>query len=279
VDAIQVIKQDHRDVERLFAAFERAHRGGDRHEQRRIARDLVRALSIHAAIEEQVVYPALREGAGERVLDALEEHHAVKLTLAELEKASLAGERFAAKVRVLEQHVREHVAEEERELLPRLRDLGAARLRELGDALAKAKRSAPTRPHPAAPDTPPGNVIAGTVVAIYDRGRDALRGVTETLRSAVMGRASRGARAARDAAAQARLGGERAVREARQRGREVVDEVADRGLRLVDAAERRSRAAAREVRARAREAAREVRGGSPGRPAPRRRRAKRRSSR
>jgi hemerythrin superfamily protein len=260
VDPIQLIKNDHREVERLFAAFERAHHGGDRREQGRIARDLVRALSVHAVVEEQLVYPLLREAGGaERVFDALEEHHAVKLTLAEIERASPSQPRFAAKMRVLENSVREHVAEEERELLPRLARLDGARLRELGEAVRTAKRAAPTRPHPAAPDTPPAGLLAGAVAAVFDRSRDALRGGAEMLRAVAARAVSRGARSARGAARQARRSGKEAVRGATQRGREVVEDVAERGFGFVDGAGQRGREAAREVRTRAAEAAREVR--------------------
>ena len=267
VDAIQLIEKDHRDVERLFAAFERAHEQGNEGEQQRVVRQLVRALSVHAIIEEELVYPALREGGlVDGVLDALEEHHALKLTLRELDALTPANERFAAKVRVAEKLVREHVAEEERQLLPRLaRELDAGARRELGESLRKAKIAAPTRPHPFAPDEPPTNYVAGAFAALFDRSRDALRAGADMLR-AVAGRgAERGAQGVRETASRVRREGEGALRQARDRGREAardaaergwdaVEEARDRGRWALDRVEHRSAAAARTVRRRAAEA-------------------------
>lgn len=149
MDAIHVIKQDHRTIERLLGEFERLDASPQRE---RVFRELVRELSIHAAIEEQFLYPALRESGqqGERDgVDALEEHHAMKVTLAELDALPQADERFGAKFRVLARTVRIHLEEEEQEVLPRLEGaLEKQQLAELGDTLLKAKRAAPTRPHP-----------------------------------------------------------------------------------------------------------------------------------
>ncbi len=174
-DAIAVLKKDHSEVERLFGRFERT-RGAQ--ERRRLVERIVRELSIHAAVEEQLVYPRLRgrlDGAEGEVLLALEEHHFAKVALAEIDALPEESDRLEPKVRVLAENVRRHVQEEERELLPALkRLLSAQELLELGDALLAAKRLAPTRPHPAAPDEPPGNVLTTPAAAVYDRGRDAL---------------------------------------------------------------------------------------------------------
>ncbi len=174
-DAIAVLKKDHTDVERLFARFERTRSAPER---RKLADRIVRELSVHAAIEEQLVYPRLRgrlDGAEGEVLLALEEHHFAKVALAEIEALPEDSDRLEPKVQVLADNVRRHVQEEERELLPALKRLvSAEELQELGDALLAAKRLAPTRPHPAAPDEPPGNVLTTPAAAVYDRGRDAL---------------------------------------------------------------------------------------------------------
>ncbi len=121
-------------------------------------------MSVHASIEEEIFYPAARRfiaDAADDVLEALEEHHLVKLTLAELETMDPGHERYGAKVTVLIENVRHHVDEEEGELFPTIRKaLDTAQLRKIGDELVAAKRTAPTRPHPEAPDTPPGNIVA-----------------------------------------------------------------------------------------------------------------------
>ena len=170
-DAIRVLTDDHRKVEELFIRFEKTGEG-----RTSVAPDLVQriteALSIHASIEEEIFYPAARRSvaaAGDVVLEALEEHHLVKLTLAELEAMDASHERYGAKVTVLIENVRHHVKEEEGELFPTVRRaLDPGQLRELGAELAAAKRTAPTRPHPEAPDTPPGNLVAQVLTAPLD---------------------------------------------------------------------------------------------------------------
>jgi hemerythrin superfamily protein len=212
-DAVGVLKKDHQAIEQLFRRFERA-RGGA--EKKRIADRIVRELSIHAAIEEQHVYPVLRRklqnGQESKVLVALEEHHAAKLALSEIESLPGDDERFDAKVHVLIESVRRHVREEERELLPALkRHLAAEDLRDLGEGLQRAKDAAPTRPHPTAPDEPPGNLIANAGAAAVDRSREAIgRGIARVLDRS------------RGVVEQALRRGEVAARQARQRlGRSI----------------------------------------------------------
>jgi hemerythrin superfamily protein len=219
-DAVAVLKADHRAVEQLFRRFERTHAAA---EKQRLADRITRELSIHAAIEEQHVYPALRrrgDGQEPKVLVALEEHHVTKLALSEIEALGPGDERFDAKVHVLIESVRRHVAEEERELLPALRrTLAPEELRALGDVLVQAKAAAPTRPHPTAPDQPPANVIGNVGAAVMDRGRDALgRGLERVLdrsRGMVEEALRRGEAAARQARQRIGRGLERAGREVR----------------------------------------------------------------
>jgi hemerythrin superfamily protein len=173
-DAIALLKSDHREVEQLFKRFEKAGSGAHRVKGQLVA-SMIEALSRHAEIEELVFYPAVREQmprAESDVLEALEEHHVVKVVLRELESMDPAAERFDAKVTVMMEAVRHHVKEEEGELFPKVRNrIDRRELVDLGEQLQAAKRVVPTRPHPAAPDTPPGNVVAGAAVAVMDRAR------------------------------------------------------------------------------------------------------------
>ncbi|HEX2024106.1 MAG TPA: hemerythrin domain-containing protein [Acidimicrobiales bacterium] len=178
MDAIAMLRADHREVERLFKQFEKA--GPNAHATRRqIVDKIIQELSVHAVIEEQVFYPAVREAVPDTedvVLESLEEHHIVKWTLAELEDMDPEHERFVAKATVLMESVRHHVEEEEGELFPQVREvLKRKRLEEVGEAMAKAKEVAPTRPHPRAPDTPPGNLVAGAGAAVVDKAKDAVK--------------------------------------------------------------------------------------------------------
>jgi len=178
MDAITLLVKDHQTVEALFEKFEQT---GPRAMKARktLADRIVHELSVHAAIEEQVLYPAIRESLPEvedDVLEALEEHHVAKWVLSEIDSMSPEHERFQAKVTVLIENVRHHVEEEEEELFPKVRKaLSADQLEEIGEALAGAKKLAPSRPHPKAPDTPPGNIAAGTGAALLDKARDAGR--------------------------------------------------------------------------------------------------------
>ncbi|HEX8435197.1 hemerythrin domain-containing protein [Archangium sp.] len=178
MDAIALLKADHKTVETLFRKFEQAGKNAKKL-KRKLVDQMVRELAIHAVIEEMVFYPAVRAKADkleDLVLEALEEHHVVKWTLKELENLPPEAERFEAKVKVLMENIRTHVAEEERELFPQVRKAFSPReLKDMAEALLLAKRAAPTRPHPRAPDTPPGNLVAGAVSAVLDMGKDALR--------------------------------------------------------------------------------------------------------
>ena len=120
MDAITLLKTDHKTVEKLFKQFEKA---GDRATltKGKLVAGMVKELSVHAAIEEQVFYPAVRHEAPEAsdyVLDSLEEHHIVKWLLSELDGMTPDDERFDSKVRVLIENVRYHVGEEETQLFP-----------------------------------------------------------------------------------------------------------------------------------------------------------------
>ena len=149
MDAITLLKQDHKTVEGLFKKFEKAGDGAKK-TQKDLAEKITEELSIHAAIEEEVFYPAVRAALEEEedtILEAYEEHHVVKFLLSEIEVMDPEDERFKAKVTVLIESVRHHVEEEEQELFPEVRKaLGRKRLGEIGDQMEEAKKTAPTRP-------------------------------------------------------------------------------------------------------------------------------------
>ncbi len=194
MDAITLLKKDHRTVEELFKRFERL---GDRARKgkQEVVERIIKELSVHAAIEEAVLYPAVRTAVDDKeidelVLESLEEHHIVKWTLSELETMTPDHERFEAKVTVLMELVRHHVEEEEQELFPTMaKAFDKPRLVEMGEALAEAKKAAPTRPHPRMPDEPPGNVLAAPGAALVDKaldaGRKLMRENTRKVRQAV----------------------------------------------------------------------------------------------
>src|SRR2546423_1658122 len=140
MDAITLLKNDHKEVKRLFRDFERAK---DDRARKEAVEAMIRELSVHSAIEEQIFYPAVRQEVpdeNDTVLEGLEEHHVVKWTLSELEGMEPSDERYKAKVTVLIESVRHHIEEEEGEMFPAVREaLGRKRLGEIGDRMELAE--------------------------------------------------------------------------------------------------------------------------------------------
>src|SRR5438067_13903268 len=115
MDAVTLLRNDDKTVEGLFKKFEKT--GPNAHKTKQdLVEKIIEELSVHAAVEEQVLYQAARQAvpdAADQVLEALEEHHVVKWTPSELAGMDPADERYAAKVTVLIEAVRHHVEEEE----------------------------------------------------------------------------------------------------------------------------------------------------------------------
>lgn len=147
MDAIELIKTDHRTADALFTRFQQST---DETERGQLAMEMVAELSRHAAIEEAVLYPAIRElvpDGEELTLHADEEHLEVKMLLAEIERMSPADPEFAEKVDKMIGDTRHHVSEEESEILPKLAEACTEeQLMELGAQLEEAKLTAPTSP-------------------------------------------------------------------------------------------------------------------------------------
>ena len=179
-DAVTLIEADHAAVNELFQRYRAAGKTAYK-TKRSIADRVVRELSIHAAVEEQVMYPAVRQFVprGETLVEeALSEHQQLKETLVVLDKLSVEDERFDRTMRAVIDDTRHHVREEESTdgMLARLREsVDSGDLITMGRTLRIAKKAAPTRPHPNAPRTPPGNIVVGAAAALVDKARDAVR--------------------------------------------------------------------------------------------------------
>lgn len=175
MNAIELLEQDHRHVETLFADFDAA--GGE--ERHRILGEIIRELSIHAALEEAYVYPRVRgetpHGA-EYVDEGVREHQQMKESLARLDGKldSAHTKEVADQVETLKKKTMHHVEEEETEMLPAFRQVATNKeLDELGRTLKDAKDSAPTRPHP---NQPAATVLTTWANGLIDRARDAVGG-------------------------------------------------------------------------------------------------------
>ena len=112
VDAIGLLKADHREVERLFASFESA-RAHERKQE--LAEQICEALKVHATIEEEIFYPAFLEATDETSLhhEAEIEHAGAKHLIAEIESTGPDDDHFEARVTVLQEMIKHHVKEEE----------------------------------------------------------------------------------------------------------------------------------------------------------------------
>jgi hemerythrin-like domain-containing protein len=116
MDAIEMLEEQHRDVEDLFEEFDQA----DASEKREIFEEIADQLSIHATIEEKHFYPAVRAKKTEdMVLEAFEEHLQIKRAISDcLDVEAKDTKQLEAKVKVLKEEVEHHVKEEEDELFP-----------------------------------------------------------------------------------------------------------------------------------------------------------------
>lgn len=169
----------------LFRRFERSN---DAREKQKLGEEIIEELSVHALLEEELVYPALRQidkRMNGVVLEALEEHHVAKLTLLELDKMKVEDERYDAKMKVLREAIEMHIEEEEKDLLPRLGQILSEEQDEaLAQALVAMKEAAPDHPHPMAPDTPPGNMVSAVLAKVLDLGKDLARNLTNRAKAA-----------------------------------------------------------------------------------------------
>ncbi len=138
-DAIALLKADHRTVSALFDEFEKA----EEEEQSAIAQRVCQLLTVHATIEEELLYPAAKsafdsEEDEDLVNEAEVEHGSAKELIAKIEGMSSDDEHFKATVTVLSEYIKHHVKEEENELFPQLRKTDLD-LKELGTRLADRK--------------------------------------------------------------------------------------------------------------------------------------------
>jgi hemerythrin superfamily protein len=115
--AVSMLKEDHDRVKDLFDQFEAAK---NRPAKMKIVRAALTELKVHAAIEEELFYPAVRKPLGKEIMnEADEEHHVAKLLIAELDVMDGSESHFDAKFHVLSENVRHHIKEEEDEMLPK----------------------------------------------------------------------------------------------------------------------------------------------------------------
>jgi hemerythrin-like domain-containing protein len=134
--ATELLKKQHREVKGFFKELEKTE---DARGRKRLMEQIGQALQLHTRLEEEIFYPAVRgletRKAEEMVAEAFEEHHVVKLVLAELPRVNPEDERFEAKMTVLSELIRHHVEEEEKEMFKLAQKLGRNELESLGEQM------------------------------------------------------------------------------------------------------------------------------------------------
>lgn len=113
LDAVALLKADHRQVEQRFSQFEKANSA---RKKQQLASSVCDALTVHTSIEEQIFYPAFLEATGDKEMhhEATVEHAGAKRLIAEIQQMSPSDDYFDAKVTVLSEMIKHHVKEEER---------------------------------------------------------------------------------------------------------------------------------------------------------------------
>ena len=149
IDAITLLKTDHRKVKNLFARYESA---GDFRTKHLIAEQVFTELALHAQLEENVFYPAYDEMTGKNgtplVADSRLAHEHVRELMIELQGIDLDEAAFEVKFHELMGIVREHVAEEENAMFPEAEQMLADQLEELMDHMVALKQQLTPSPQP-----------------------------------------------------------------------------------------------------------------------------------
>jgi len=137
VSAIDLLEEDHREVEDFFDKYEELE---DSNDKEQLAVKICMALQVHTQLEEQIFYPAAREAIEnpELIDDAIVEHAPAKQLIGEIEKMQPGEELYDAKLKVLQEQVVHHVEEEEGELFPQV-EASELDLEALGKKMAERK--------------------------------------------------------------------------------------------------------------------------------------------
>jgi hemerythrin superfamily protein len=180
-----VLASDHEQVKRLLSQFEAAPAASGTNDsllaaRKKMAETLVIEESKHEAIEEMYFWPAVRKllPDGDKLADqAISQEQEGKDLLANLDKLDADNPEFSRLVTEFIRVGRQHIAFEETQVWPALREvMTETESSDLGDKLAAGKKTAPTRPHPRTPASPGVLKTAGPAAAAADRARDAATG-------------------------------------------------------------------------------------------------------
>jgi hemerythrin superfamily protein len=177
-DMVSVLVRDHEEIKEYFRQIDAA---GDAKTRRDVADQLTAEVARHSVAEEMYLYPAARDVLpnGDQLVDEeLKEHAEAEQLLKDWE--SMAGDdpEFLSTYQQIKKGLLHHIDEEEEpKLFPEMQAaLSREQQEELGRKITMAKKLAPTRPHPSAPDEPPMDKVLGVPMGIVDRIRDKMSG-------------------------------------------------------------------------------------------------------
>jgi hemerythrin superfamily protein len=174
-DVVDILTTDHHEVLDLLQQIKITT---DAEERRDLADTVISELVRHSVAEEMYVYPAMKKylpDGDEAVDHDVEEHKELEQTMKKLESVEAQSGEFAQLLGELEDILRDHVSDEENEQFPQLRvQVPREELIDIGGKVENAKKLAPTRPHPSAPNSEVFHKLVGPGVGLVDRLRDKL---------------------------------------------------------------------------------------------------------
>jgi len=141
MNAIELLKDDHDKVDRLFQKVKATEEG---EEHKELFKKIKAELDAHTHIEEKIFYPRLKEKEEleDIVLEGIEEHHQAKMFLRELASLTEDSEKFEPKLKVLMEDIEHHVMEEEGEMFLKVKkNFDKAELEELGKQMEEEKKN------------------------------------------------------------------------------------------------------------------------------------------
>jgi hemerythrin superfamily protein len=180
-DVIEILEQDHREVEGMFRELE-SLRGASRDEEQTRRKDLTEQVTIelvrHSVAEEVLVYPKVENEVSEEEAEhAREEHAEAEETLHRLEKLDADDPAFDDELATLMEEIRHHIEDEEGQMFAHMRQvIDEGELQSLGERVEAFKKVAPTRPHPNVPNEALPRAAAGPAASLFDRMRDLASG-------------------------------------------------------------------------------------------------------
>ena len=142
MDALKLLKDDHTEVKKLLTELDETTERAEKTRSVGFAK-LEEMLLVHETIEEEILYPALKEFAKTKdiTLEAYEEHHVVDMLMAEIKETPVNDETWAAKFTVAKENLEHHIEEEEGEMFKQARQvMDEVELNELGDRMAARKQ-------------------------------------------------------------------------------------------------------------------------------------------